>query len=74
MARGFIKEHKFDQHFVMGLHVRAGNGEVGDFTRKGRELDDLVSSPPQVGGMKIKLKAVAGHRVPGIMVNKIESD
>ena len=43
MARGFIKEHKFDQHFVMGLHVRAGNGEVGDFTQKGRELDDLVS-------------------------------
>ena len=37
-----VMEHtKFEQHTVLGLHVRAGNGETGDFVTKKRGIRDL---------------------------------
>lgn len=33
-------EKNFKGKTVLGLHVRAGNGEVGDFVRKGRGIDN----------------------------------
>eukprot|EP00977_Amphora_coffeiformis_P009982 scaffold2335_cov175-Amphora_coffeaeformis.AAC.9 len=40
-AMSFMKNHSFWNHTMIGLHVRAGNGEKGDFTHKRRGIDDL---------------------------------
>lgn len=34
----FVKEH-FEGKLALGIHIRAGNGETGDFARKGRGID-----------------------------------
>jgi hypothetical protein len=34
----FVKEHFVNASLVIGIHVRAGNGEGGDFERKGRGI------------------------------------
>jgi hypothetical protein len=34
----FQRNHSFDRHTVIGLHLRHGNGETGDFADKGREM------------------------------------
>eukprot|EP00980_Cylindrotheca_fusiformis_P000904 scaffold241_cov89-Cylindrotheca_fusiformis.AAC.3 len=36
----FQRLHKFEHHTVIGLHIRAGNGEIGDFSRKNRGVED----------------------------------
>jgi hypothetical protein len=36
----FCERHDWDHHFVIGLHIRAGNGEGGDFAKKGRQIVD----------------------------------
>jgi hypothetical protein len=36
--KSFQQRHSFDNHTVIGLHVRHGNGETGDFSRKGRQM------------------------------------
>jgi hypothetical protein len=35
----FVREH-FVNATVVGIHVRTGNGEVGDFEQKGRDISD----------------------------------
>ena len=35
----FMKRHRFTDHTVVGLHIRAGNGEHGHFQRKHREIN-----------------------------------
>ena len=37
----FVQQN-FENATVLGIHVRAGNGEVGDFSRKGRGIDNPV--------------------------------
>merc|ERR1712086_337265 len=37
----FVSQNSFKDHFVLGVHVRAGNGEQGDFTDKQRGIADL---------------------------------
>ena len=39
----FRRNHRFDDHFVLGMHVRAGNGEKGDFSRKDRAIHNITS-------------------------------
>lgn len=36
----FREEHHFNNHTVIGLHIRAGNGEQGDFLWKNRGISD----------------------------------
>ena len=36
----FRRDNNFVKHTVIGLHVRAGNGEGGDFMRKNRTIQD----------------------------------
>eukprot|EP00956_Cyclotella_meneghiniana_P018276 scaffold30310_cov50-Cyclotella_meneghiniana.AAC.4 len=36
-----MEKIKFQQHTVFGLHIRAGNGETGDFTKKDRGIGDI---------------------------------
>ena len=36
-----LESTRFKDHTVFGLHIRAGNGEGGDFTKKGRKIDDF---------------------------------
>ena len=36
-----LEATRFNEHTVFGLHIRAGNGETGDFARKGRGMKDL---------------------------------
>jgi hypothetical protein len=37
-VNAFVEQ--FSSHTVLGIHVRAGNGETGDFVRKGRTIDN----------------------------------
>mmetsp|Transcript_9107 Transcript_9107/g.19536 ORF Transcript_9107/g.19536 Transcript_9107/m.19536 type:complete len:487 (-) Transcript_9107:234-1694(-) len=41
LARDFMQKHRFDDHVVIGLHVRAGNGETGEFQWKIRTMQNL---------------------------------
>ena len=34
-----MKRHRFNDHIVVGLHIRAGNGKVRDFHRKYQEIN-----------------------------------
>lgn len=36
-----FRKERFDGHTVIGLHVRAGNGEKGDFEKKNRTIEDI---------------------------------
>lgn len=36
----FGERHNFANHTVVGLHVRAGNGEQGDFAKKNRQISN----------------------------------
>ena len=36
-----MQQTNFQHHTVFGLHIRAGNGETGDFVNKGRGINDL---------------------------------
>uniref|UniRef100_A0A7S2PYJ7 Uncharacterized protein n=1 Tax=Skeletonema marinoi TaxID=267567 RepID=A0A7S2PYJ7_9STRA len=36
-----LEATRFNEHTVFGLHIRTGNGETGDFTFKGRGMNDL---------------------------------
>ncbi|KAL3791132.1 hypothetical protein HJC23_000552 [Cyclotella cryptica] len=36
----FMKDHEFKNHFVVGIHLRLGNGEQSHFKEAGREVDD----------------------------------
>mmetsp|Transcript_2134 Transcript_2134/g.3158 ORF Transcript_2134/g.3158 Transcript_2134/m.3158 type:complete len:482 (+) Transcript_2134:97-1542(+) len=40
-VESFKLEHKWENHTVLGMHVRAGNGEMGDFTDKGRGIQNV---------------------------------
>jgi hypothetical protein len=37
----FRRDNNFLNHTVIGLHIRAGNGERGDFIRKNRTIQDI---------------------------------
>jgi len=37
-VQAFMEENKFAEHTVFGIHIRAGNGETGDFTNKDRPI------------------------------------
>ncbi|CAJ1968934.1 unnamed protein product [Cylindrotheca closterium] len=37
--QAFMEENKFAEHIVFGIHIRAGNGETGDFTNKDRPIN-----------------------------------
>jgi len=41
--QAFANEHRFSERLVLGIHVRAGNGETGDFEKKKRGIRDLDS-------------------------------
>jgi hypothetical protein len=36
MIDSFMRTHNYANHTVFGIHIRAGNNEKGDFTKKGR--------------------------------------
>jgi hypothetical protein len=36
-------ERTFANHTVLGMHIRAGNGETGDFTNKGCGISNLAT-------------------------------
>lgn len=38
LVHEFVNRHEFANHTVIGMHIRAGNGEGGDFTHKGRGI------------------------------------
>jgi hypothetical protein len=40
-VRDFMRRHEFDKHTIVGLHVRTGNGEKGDFVKKRRGIVDV---------------------------------
>lgn len=41
-VRIFSKEHDFTRRVVLGVHVRGGNGEKGDFEEKGRGFRNMT--------------------------------
>lgn len=40
-AQSFVEKHKFSERVVVGLHLRAGNGEKGDFQEKSRGVEHM---------------------------------
>uniref|UniRef100_A0A7S4AQR6 Uncharacterized protein n=1 Tax=Pseudo-nitzschia australis TaxID=44445 RepID=A0A7S4AQR6_9STRA len=42
-VRAFAEEHHFSERLVLGIHIRAGNGETGDFVNKKRGIEDIDS-------------------------------
>mmetsp|Transcript_7906 Transcript_7906/g.12094 ORF Transcript_7906/g.12094 Transcript_7906/m.12094 type:complete len:443 (-) Transcript_7906:369-1697(-) len=36
----FVRDNRFHEHTVLGMHIRAGNNETGDFTKKNRGIRD----------------------------------
>jgi hypothetical protein len=36
-----FRKQSFDNHFVVGMHIRAGNNETGDFVKKNRGIHDF---------------------------------
>jgi len=38
----FQRDHQFANHTVIGMHVRAGNGEKGDFVHKQRDIPNTT--------------------------------
>jgi len=34
----FVKQHRFHEHTVLGMHIRAGNNETGNFAKKNRGI------------------------------------
>lgn len=40
-VRAFSEKHRFSDRIVLGLHIRAGNGETGDFMDKKRGILDI---------------------------------
>jgi len=47
----FTKTHNFSDYNVIGLHVRAGNGEKGEFLIKGRQIADPTTWIERVAGL-----------------------
>ena len=41
-VRAFQEQHAFANHTVIGMHVRAGNGEAGDFANKNRDIQNAT--------------------------------
>jgi len=41
LARDFTKKNKYENHLVLGVHIRAGNGEKGHFESTSRGIGDL---------------------------------
>lgn len=41
-VQDFVQKHRFDQHTVWGIHIRGGNGETGDFSRKNRGIANVT--------------------------------
>jgi hypothetical protein len=55
MIDSFMRTHNYANHTVFGIHIRAGNNETGDFTKKSR---GLRSGPKQfVAGL---VKSIRG--------------
>lgn len=42
-VESFRRKHHFHNHTVIGMHVRAGNGEVGDFQHKNRSIQNATA-------------------------------
>ena len=63
----FRRNHHFDDHFVLGMHVRAGNGEVGDFTRKDRAMHNVSSWVDSVTAMLLTLSRNATSGRPPLL-------
>ncbi|VEU43986.1 unnamed protein product [Pseudo-nitzschia multistriata] len=40
LARDFAEAHRFSERIVLGIHIRAGNGEQDDFVKKERGIED----------------------------------
>ena len=51
----FVHQH-FDTYTVMGIHIRTGNGEKGDFTTKNRQIEDMTSWIHNVSQELIRLR------------------
>ena len=41
LARDFTRSNKYENHLVLGVHIRTGNGEKGHFEMKDRGIIDL---------------------------------
>jgi hypothetical protein len=51
----FRQSHTFDNHTVIGMHVRAGNGEEGDFATKKRDIADVVTFVDRVSSQVVAM-------------------
>jgi len=63
----FRRYHRFDDHFVLGMHVRAGNGEEGDFARKKRAIDNVTSWVESMSNILLTISRNTTHGRPPLL-------
>lgn len=51
----FRAKHNFQKHLVIGLHVRAGNGEQGDFVKKKRGIKNTTDWIQSISNILMEL-------------------
>ena len=54
----FMEQNQFSEHTVIGMHVRAGNNETGDFDSKNRTISDL---PQWIKSISNQLKILSNN-------------
>jgi len=63
----FRRKHYFDDHFVLGMHIRAGNGEVGDFSRKNRGIANMTVWVQSISNIVLSLSKTLGDGRPTLL-------
>jgi hypothetical protein len=54
-VEAFMQQHDFAHHTVIGIHVRAGNGEGGDFESKDRAIENTQTFVQRVSQQVLDL-------------------
>lgn len=66
-VQSFVDEHRFSERIVVGIHIRAGNGEAGDFKEKERGIRDidawLVNTAKMIHQLTIKIRSAYSKEI-----------
>lgn len=57
----------FTNYTVIGMHVRAGNGETGDFERKNRTIPDISKWQNAIGELLVSISSNWTHAHPPLL-------
>jgi hypothetical protein len=64
-------EQTFANHTVLGMHIRAGNGETGDFTNKGRGISSLATLVHEATTRIKEMKSNLNDTLSAFLLNNV---